>query len=90
MRFLGRPRFELKRRELEVDLPEGAKVSDIVAGVSQGVGPSGEDVLVDRRRGGYLVLFSLNGNVVDPASPLSDGDEVTIFSPSAGGGGLGS
>ncbi len=63
--------------ELQVDLPEGATVSDLVSAL--------------RSRGGAFTVLptapavALNMTYTDPTSLLSDGDEVALIPPVAGG-----
>jgi len=57
-------------------LPDGAQAADAVAAVRQG------------RHGGLLpvtVLLAVNGRQAGAAQVLSDGDEVAILPPLAGG-----
>lgn len=67
----------LGTRELQLDLPEGATVSDLVATL--------------RSRGGPFTVLptdpavAVNQVYADPASCLSDGDEVALIPPVAGG-----
>ncbi len=84
VKFLGYARIALRRKEMVVDLPRGARLSDGVARVVEVLGPVAERALL-QPGGGYSVLFSLNGRAAEPSAPLSDGDEVTFFPPSAGG-----
>ena len=63
--------------ELQVDLPTGATVSDLVAEL--------------RSRGGAFTVLpaipavAVNMTYSDPSSALSDGDEVALIPPVAGG-----
>jgi molybdopterin converting factor subunit 1 len=63
--------------ELQVDLPEGATVSDLVSAL--------------RARGGAFTVLpaapavAVNLTYTDPTSLLSDGDEVALIPPVAGG-----
>ena len=63
--------------ELQVDLPEGATVSDLVSAL--------------RSRGGAFTVLpaapavAVNLTYTDPTSLLSDGDEVALIPPVAGG-----
>lgn len=75
--FFASYRELLGTKELAVDLPEGATVSDLVSNL--------------RSRGGaYTVLpgdpaVAVNQAYADPTAPLSDGDEVALIPPVAGG-----
>jgi molybdopterin converting factor subunit 1 len=63
--------------ELQIALPEGATVSDLVAAL--------------RSRGGAFTVLpaapavAVNMAYTDPTSLLSDGDEVALIPPVAGG-----
>ena len=63
--------------ELQVDLPAGATVSDLVSAL--------------RSRGGAFTVLpstpavAVNMTYTDPASVLRDGDEVALIPPVAGG-----
>jgi molybdopterin converting factor subunit 1 len=63
--------------ELQVDLPDGATVSDLVAAL--------------RSRGGAFTVLpatpavAVNMTYTDTASLLNDGDEVALVPPVAGG-----
>lgn len=63
--------------ELQVALPEGATVSDLISAL--------------RSRGGAFTVLpaapavAVNMTYTDPASLLNDGDEVALIPPVAGG-----
>lgn len=63
--------------EVQVVLPEGATVSDLVSAL--------------RSRGGAFTVLptapavAVNMTYTDPSSSLSDGDEVALIPPVAGG-----
>ncbi len=67
----------LGTRELQVDLPEGSAVSDLVSAL--------------RSRGGAFTVLptapavAVNLTYSDATSLLSDGDEVALIPPVAGG-----
>ena len=64
-------------KELDIDLPEGATVSDLVSTL--------------RSRGGAFTVLpvdpavAVNHSYADPAVLLNDGDEVALIPPVAGG-----
>jgi molybdopterin synthase catalytic subunit/molybdopterin converting factor small subunit len=59
-------------RELEVDLPEGARVGDVWSSLRLGDEPPG-------------LLFALNHDYAAPDTALSPGDEVALIPPVSGG-----
>ena len=81
--------------ELQVDLPEGSAVSDLVSALPRGDRHEGSAVsdLVSalRSRGGAFTVLpaapavAVNLTYSDPTSLLSDGDEVALIPPVAGG-----
>ena len=84
VKLLGYLRIDLGQKEVDLELPEGASISDGLVRLVEELGPAASRALV-RPAGGYNVLFGLNGRAVEPSTPLSDGDVVTLFPPSAGG-----
>ncbi len=75
--FFASYRELLGTKELNLDLPEGATVSDLVSTL--------------RSRGGAFTVLptdpavAVNQAYADPAVLLSDGDEVALIPPVAGG-----
>ncbi|MHB1007189.1 MAG: MoaD/ThiS family protein [Chloroflexota bacterium] len=84
VKLLGYLRLELGRKEMDVDAPPGASIAEALARLLGQVGPEAERALVTPGRG-YNVVFTLNGRVADVTTLLSEGDELTLFPPSAGG-----
>ncbi len=69
--FAGlRERAGIRARSLE--LPEGARVSDVFGALELGDEPAG-------------LLFAVNHAYVDRGAPLADGDEVALIPPVSGG-----
>ena len=67
------------RRELALELPDGAPIEaawDDIAGRWPSLAP-----------GRPSLRFARNGEYVDPATPLADGDELAIIPPVSGGSG---
>ncbi len=75
--FFASYRELLGTGELHLDLPDGATVSDLVSAL--------------RSRGGAFTVLptdpavAVNQSYADPAALLSDGDEVALIPPVAGG-----
>jgi molybdopterin synthase catalytic subunit len=63
-------------REGVADLPAGSTVSDLVAVLR---GSCGLDWIPDR------VVVAVNQTYAEPGTPLSEGDEVALIPPVAGG-----
>lgn len=61
------------RSELELDLPEGARVSDALAEV-------------DEIAGGIPLVMAVNREYADADAPLGSGDELALIPPVSGGG----
>lgn len=61
------------RRELE--LADGARVSDLLRTLADQAGVTGTPGLA----------VSIGGTIVDAARPLADGDQVAVLAPVAGG-----
>ena len=59
-------------RERHVELPDGAKVSDVWPTLGLGEEPAG-------------LLFAVNREYAAPGQPLADGDEVAVIPPVSGG-----
>lgn len=59
-------------RERKVDVPDGATVGDVWPALALGDEPPG-------------LLYALNREYADAATPLSDGDEVALIPPVSGG-----
>ena len=75
--FFASYRELLGTKELDIALPEGATVSDLVSTL--------------RSRGGAFTVLpsepavAVNHTYADPAALLRDGDEVALIPPVAGG-----
>ena len=65
------------RRQLELDVPSGATVNDLLERL--------ESHYPDLRRYRSIVLTSVNEEYVDRAAVVCDGDEVALFPPVSGG-----
>ncbi len=74
-------------RELEVNLPERAKVGDLLNELVKRHGSKFEEALFEpgsREIRPYVKLL-LNGHGTEPKAKLSEGDVVAIFPPVGGG-----
>ena len=65
------------RRQLELDVPSGATVNDLLERL--------ESHYPDLRRYRSIVLMSVNEEYVDRGAVVCDGDEVALFPPVSGG-----
>jgi molybdopterin converting factor small subunit len=87
--FLGILRDQVGQKSLEVELPDGAGFDDLMQAIAplmeQKVGSWAWDA--QKRRFSPRVVVSRQKAVgtVDPASPLTDGEEILVFPPLAGG-----
>lgn len=82
--FLGYLRLELGRKEVEIDLPEGASLDEAIGRLVELLGPAAESALLSPRQG-FNILISVNGRAMEPSAILADGDRIALFPPSAGG-----
>ncbi len=74
-------------RELEVDVPERAKVGDLLEELTKRYGSKFEGELFQpgtRKVKAYIKVL-LNGHGAELEARLSDGDVVAIFPPVGGG-----
>jgi molybdopterin converting factor subunit 1 len=72
VRLFAALRERAGRDALELDLPEGARVSDALAAV-------------DDLAGGLSLVLAVNREYADPGDPLSAGDELALIPPVSGG-----
>lgn len=81
--FLGRASDLVGARVVDVDLPEGSKLIDLVKVLGEKVSP----VLAERYlKGHYIFVFYVNGVPVDDKNYiLRDGDRVVLITPEMGG-----
>ncbi len=77
VRLFALYREALGKEELEVDLPEGATVSQLY----ERLFPATAAEKLPRRS----TLFAINQTYRPPDTPLSEGDEVVFIPPVAGG-----
>ena len=73
------------KRSLDMDLPEGATVSTVMEHLRSMLGSELESVIVDKDRGGYRLVFLVNGQRTSPEAALQEGDVVSLLSPLGGG-----
>ena len=84
-RLYGAARVALRRRETELDLPEGATVAALVGELVRQLGPIAAEYLLDARGRGYGVAFAVNGEAASATATLTEGDTVSLLPPTAGG-----
>jgi MoaE-MoaD fusion protein len=72
VRLFAALRERAGRDALELDLPEGARVSDALAAV-------------DELAGGLSLVLAVNREYADPADELRAGDELALIPPVSGG-----
>ena len=77
VRLFALQRQQLGRREVPLELPEGATIETAWAALAEA-----HPVLAPARAS---MRFACNGEYVDPAAALADGDEVALIPPVAGG-----
>lgn len=77
----------MDERELEVDIPERAKVGDLLEELTKRYGPKfeGELFQAGTREVKPYIKVLLNGHGAEPKARLSEGDVVAIFPPVGGG-----
>jgi molybdopterin converting factor small subunit len=87
--FLGILRDQVGQKSLDVELPDGAGFDDLMQAIAplmeQKVGSWAWDA--QKRRFSPRVVVSRQKAVgtVDQVSPLTDGEEILVFPPLAGG-----
>lgn len=64
---------------VEVDLPEGATVADALRGVGE------QHAALAPVLDSLAIVMAVNREYADPATPLSDGDELALIPPVSGG-----
>jgi molybdopterin converting factor small subunit len=87
--FLGLLRDQLGQKSLSVELPDGAGFDDLLDVIA----PVLQDKLGawawDREKGRFsprvVVLRETALGKADPSAPLTDGEQITVFPPLAGG-----
>ena len=74
-------------RELEVDIPERAKVGDLLEELTKRYGPKFEEELFQagKREVKAYIKILLNGHGAELKARMSEGDVVAIFPPVGGG-----
>ncbi len=77
VKFFGSFRQRFSREPVEIDLPEGSCVGDVVA-------PIGER-FPEFARLGYQPLLAVNDCFAKPDKTLEEGDRVNLFPPVHGG-----
>jgi molybdopterin synthase sulfur carrier subunit len=78
--FFARYREELGTRQLQVDLPAGSSVADLVAQLVDHGGDNWGSVLH-----GQNTVIAVNQVVSNLQQPLQDNDEVAFYPPVTGG-----
>lgn len=73
VRLFAGLREQAGKREITLELPDGATVADVWPGLGLGDEPSG-------------LMVALNRAYIDRSAPLTDGDEVAMIPPVSGGG----
>ncbi len=81
--LLGRASELAGANIVELELPEGSKVRDLMKTLGERVNP----VLAERYfKGHYVFVVYVNGVAIDnPDTVLKDGDRVALITPEMGG-----
>lgn len=81
--FLGRASDISGVNVLEVELPEQARLKDLIRAIGEKVNPE----LAKRYfQGHYIFVIHINGIAIDnPEYKLHNGDRVTLITPEMGG-----
>ena len=83
--FLGSLRAAAGRKELEMELPEGVKVSVLLCELSK-VTPSLAELMVDATPGNLIIVGGVEiGNLQGVETPLVEGSEVVLVPVTHGG-----
>ena len=83
--FLGSLRAVAGRKELEMDLLEGSKVSVLISEVSK-LTPSIAELMADPTQGNLIIIGGVEiGNLQGVETPLVEGSEVVLVPVTHGG-----
>lgn len=86
VRLMGYLRLEFGREVIDLELPDVASVAEAVAMLSRVLEPDASHSLLVSSQGDPNVLFSVNRRIVEAPDTLSEGDDLVLYPPSAGGG----
>lgn len=81
--ILGRASDIVGRNYIELELPSGARLRDLILKLGEKTNPS----LAERYfKGHYIFVVYINGNAVDnPDYEIKEGDRVVLITPEMGG-----
>jgi len=81
--ILGRASDYTGVNRLDIELPEGSRLVDLIKAVSERTNP----VLYERYINGHYIFVTLVNDkpVLSPDTVLKDGDRVTLVTPEMGG-----
>jgi len=83
--FLGSLRAAAGRKELEMDLPEGTKLSVLLSELSK-LTPNLADLMADPTPGNLIIVGGVEiGNLQGVETPLAEGSEVALVPVTHGG-----
>ena len=85
MRLFSHLRLALGRRDLELELPEGATVATVLERLRSMVPSHLESMVAGGAEGGYRLVVLVNERRSGPDRLLQDGDVITLLPPLGGG-----
>lgn len=84
VRFHSRLREIVGKKEVQLELRDGAKLRDLLGALIELYGPTFKEEILDKANKPIVILM-LNGKSVSFDAELEDGDIVSIMPPIAGG-----
>ena len=85
LRLFSHLRVALGRRDLDLELPEGATVATVLERLRSMVPSELESMISGGAEGGYRLVVLVNGRRTGPDKLLQDGDVITLLPPLGGG-----
>jgi len=84
VRLVSLLRDAVGSKEVELELPEGARLGDALRALYASY-PRLERLVAELEKRGLAVLFLVNGEAAGRERELRDGDVLTILPPASGG-----
>lgn len=85
VRLFSHLRLALGKRSLEMELPEGATVADVMERMRMLTGPEVDSMIVGGTEGGYRLVMLVNDRRSQADCILREGDVISLLPPLGGG-----